>query len=231
MVQKRVALITGASRGIGYEISRQLGMRSFQVVLTARSGEAGLGAADRLRKEGIAVTFIGMDVTDGGSIRQAVESFKERFDHLDVLVNNAGIMIEKTDILHLGVDPLLKTIRTNAIGTMLVTQAFAPLMQKGGRIINISSELGALGKMEGYSPAYSISKTMVNALTRQFAAVLKNDGISVHSVCPGWVRTAMGGEGAPRSPEQGAETAVWLATEAPPGLTGKYFKDKHEIEW
>jgi NAD(P)-dependent dehydrogenase (short-subunit alcohol dehydrogenase family) len=128
---------------------------------------------------------------------------------------------------------LEKSFLTNTVGAVLVSQAFLPLLSRArqGRIINISSGLGSLSQMEANSPTYSISKTALNAVTRQFAAALKDKGISVNSVCPGWVRTEMGGPNAPRSVEEGAEGIVWLATEAPAGLTGNFIRDHQVIDW
>jgi len=148
-----------------------------------------------------------------------------------VLVNNAGIMIDKGNIVKMPIDVLQQTLTTNVYGPIRIIQNFLPLLPSGARIINMSSGLGSLSSMSRYSPAYSISKTMLNAATRQFASVLADKNIAVNSVSPGWVRTAMGGQSAPRSLEKGAETVVWLATEAPGSLTGKFLQDKQEIDW
>lgn len=152
-------------------------------------------------------------------------------DQLGVLVNNAGIMIDKGNIVKMPIDVLQQTIQTNVYGPIRIIQSLLPLLASGARIINMSSGLGSLSSMSRYSPAYSISKTMLNAVTRQFASVLAGRNIAVNSVSPGWVRTAMGGQSAPRSVEKGAETVVWLATEAPGTLTGKFLQDKQEIDW
>ena len=152
-------------------------------------------------------------------------------DQLGVLVNNAGIMIDKGNIVKMPIDALQQTIQTNVYGPIRIIQSLLPLLASGARIINMSSGLGSLSSMSRYSPAYSISKTMLNAVTRQFASVLAGRNIAVNSVSPGWVRTAMGGQSAPRSVEKGAETVVWLATEAPGTLTGKFLQDKQEIDW
>jgi NAD(P)-dependent dehydrogenase (short-subunit alcohol dehydrogenase family) len=225
------ALITGANRGIGFEISRQLGKRGFRVFLTARNPEAGEKAARQLQEEGLDVWFIQLDVTDENSIEQAVKAVRKQVDQLDVLVNNAGIMIDKGNIVKMPIDALQQTLTTNVYGPIRIIQSILPLLPSGARIINMSSGLGSLSSMSRYSPAYSISKTMLNAVTRQFASVLADRNIAVNSVSPGWVRTAMGGQSAPRSVEKGAETVVWLATEAPGTLTGKFLQDKQEIDW
>jgi NAD(P)-dependent dehydrogenase (short-subunit alcohol dehydrogenase family) len=231
IIVKKVALVTGANKGIGYEIARQLCLLDFRVFLTARDQAKGLNACKKLKGDGMDVEFLRLDVTDPGSIQQAAFEFKTLSPKLDVLVNNAGILIDKTDILSLDVKTLHNTIATNALGALLVIQAFAPYMEDGGRIINVSSRVGSLKEMGSHSPAYGISKTMMNAVTRQFAAVLRSRGIAVNSMHPGWVKTEMGGVGASRSLEKGAETVIWLATEAPVGLTGKFLQDKKEIDW
>lgn len=225
------ALITGANRGIGFEISRQLGKRGFRIFLSARNREAGEKATRQLQEEGSDVRFVLLDVADENSIEQAVQTISKQADQLDVLVNNAGIMIDKGNIVKMPIEVLQQTLTTNVYGPIRIIQNFLPLLPGGARIINMSSGLGSLSSMSRYSPAYSISKTMLNAVTRQFASVLADKNIAVNSVSPGWVRTAMGGQSAPRSLEKGAETVVWLATEAPGSLTGKFLQDKQEIDW
>ncbi|MEX1274756.1 MAG: SDR family NAD(P)-dependent oxidoreductase, partial [Bacteroidota bacterium] len=152
---------------------------------------------------------------------------------LDILVNNAGILLdESTSILDVGPDIVHRTITINTLGAFFVTQTFLPLLVKGSRIVNVSSGAGEIGEgMSTYAPVYSISKTAMNAMTCQFALALKRKGIAVNAVCPGWVRTEMGGKMAPRSVKNGAETPVWLATDAPIGETGKFWRDKKVIAW
>jgi NAD(P)-dependent dehydrogenase (short-subunit alcohol dehydrogenase family) len=153
--------------------------------------------------------------------------------HLDVLVNNAGIVIDGDEkILELSDELLRKTLETNTFGALRVTRAFAPFLRKSKapRVINVSSGSGQLtGGANGWAPAYSISKTALNGVTSQLAAALPT--FAVNSVCPGWVRTDMGGENASRSVEEGADTIVWLASEAPHELTGKFLRDRKEIPW
>ena len=227
----KYALITGANKGIGFEIAKQLLQKDFFVVITARDEIKGKSALEKLLSISTNVFFIKMDVSDIESIKSAVKQYEEKFNLLDVLVNNAGILIDKTAIDRLDPEVLLKTLTTNTIGPFLVTKYFHSLINKEGRIINISSELGALNSMGSYSPAYSISKTALNAVTKQFAGLLAGRGIAVNSVCPGWVKTDMGGSGAQLPVEKGAETAVWLAAEAPVSITGKFLKNKNEISW
>jgi NAD(P)-dependent dehydrogenase (short-subunit alcohol dehydrogenase family) len=227
----KTALITGANRGIGFEISKQLAEKGFLVFLSARNNEKGNKAAEDLKKKGLNIEFLQLDVIDKESIASAVEKFGTKSKNLDVLINNAAILIDDGDITKLELETFQQTLTTNTIGPYLVIRAFLPFMESGSRIINISSDSGSLHNMGSKTPAYSISKTALNAVTRQFAAVLKKKGVAINSVHPGWVRTDMGGLLAPRSLKKGAETPLWLAVEAPIELTGKYLYDKKEMEW
>jgi len=234
MKNSKIALVTGANRGIGFEVARQLAEKNFQVFLTARNREAGNKAATELQKKGAAVSFIELDAANSESIRQAAKEVAAQVDHLDVLVNNAAILEdEPLSILQINFELMQKTLLTNTVGPLLIAQAFHPLLVKSGdaRIINVSSGSGSLSEMRTYAPAYSISKTALNAVTVQLAFAFKSSGIAVNSVCPGWVRTDMGGRGAPRSVEKGADTIVWLAAEAPKNLTGKFLRDRKVIAW
>ncbi len=233
----KTAFITGANKGIGFEVARQLAKRGFAVFVGARDIAKGRAASQALCNEGYEATFIQLDVTDPVSIKQAAGTFSQKADHLDVLINNAGILEDHGEtIVKLNLELLDRALNTNVKGTIMVTQDFLPYLEKspnksqlGTRIINVSSGAGALGEMQTYAPAYSLSKTALNAVTRQFAGALP--GVAVNSVCPGWVRTDMGGAGASRSVEKGAETIVWLATDAPATETGKFWRDKKEIAW
>ncbi|MBI3110790.1 MAG: SDR family NAD(P)-dependent oxidoreductase [Ignavibacteriales bacterium] len=229
----RTALVTGANRGIGLEIVRQLGAQGVSVWLAARESVAGEEAVDTLLNEGGDIRFLQMDVAEIGSIRSAFKTLSSQVGHLDILVNNAGVLLdESTSILDVGPDVVHRTITINTLGAFFVTQTFLPLFAKGSRIINVSSGAGEIGEgMTTYAPVYSISKTAMNAVTCQFALALKKKGIAVNAVCPGWVRTEMGGKMAPRSVKKGAETPVWLATEAPIAETGKFWRDKRVIPW
>lgn len=229
----KTALITGANKGIGREVARQLATKGFHVFVGARSAKAGRKAAEEIAKECGKVTFLEMDVADNDSVTKAVREFSNSEDHLDVLVNNAGIVADGDEaILEISDDLFRKTLGTNTLGALRVTRAFAPLLQKSKapRVINVSSGSGQLtGGADGWAPAYSISKTALNGVTSQLAAALPK--FAVNSVCPGWVRTDMGGENASRSVEEGADTIVWLASEAPQDLTCKFLRDRKEISW
>jgi NAD(P)-dependent dehydrogenase (short-subunit alcohol dehydrogenase family) len=232
-VRMKTALITGANKGIGREVARQLAAKRFHVFVGARNPGAGRKAADEIAKQSGKATFIEVDVTDNASVRAAAGEFSKVADHLDVLVNNAGIMMDGDDaILEVSDDIFRKTIETNVLGALRVTRAFAPSLakSKAPRVINVSSGGGQLtGGADGWSPAYCISKTALNGVTSQLAAALPK--VAVNSVCPGWVRTDMGGRNATRSVEEGADTIVWLAAEAPQELTGKFLRDRKEISW
>ena len=227
---KKTVLVTGANRGIGFEICRQLGELGCHIFLSARNTEKGSDAVEKLREKNIEVDFIRMDVADEESIKKAAEEFRRRSLKLDVLINNAAILGD-SEITRMPTKELWNVLNTNSVGAFIVIREFLEIMNKGSRIINVSSGAGALHDMGSYAPAYSISKTALNAITKQFAASLKRKNISVNSVCPGWVRTDMGGWSAPRSVKKGAETIVWLATESPLDKTGLFWRDKKIIDW
>jgi NAD(P)-dependent dehydrogenase (short-subunit alcohol dehydrogenase family) len=235
-IPRRVALVTGGNRGIGLEICRQLGRRGdIHVVLTARNEAKGKAAAARLRENGADVEFRGLDVTSEKDIRALVDWLAASHGRCDILVNNAGIVADPrgSRVLDSKLATYRETLDTNLLGPLLLAQALVPLMKKNryGRIVNISSGQGQLADMGVGTPAYRISKTALNALTRTLAAELQGSGILVNSACPGWVRTDMGGPGAPRTVEQGADTPVWLATLPDGGPTGGFFRDRKPIAW
>ena len=229
----KTALITGANKGIGREVAQQLATKGFHVFVGARNAKAGRKAADEIAKKCGKATFLEMDVADIDSVITAAREFSKIEDHLDVLVNNAGIIVEGDNaILEISDDLFRKTLETNTLGPLRVTRAFAPLLRKSKapRVINVSSGGGQLtGGADRWAPAYCISKTALNGTTVQLAAALPK--FAVNSVCPGWVRTEMGGENASRSVEEGADTIVWLASEAPQKVTGKFLRDRKEIPW
>ena len=227
----RVALVSGGNRGLGLEVCRQLAERSLTVVLGSRDEGSGLAAAEGLSGH---VVVRQLDVADEQSIDRVGASVEEEFGRLDVLVNNAGI---SNDEGQRGVDADLGRVRealeANLFGAWRLCELAIPLMQRGdyGRIVNVSTGLAALEDMGGGSPGYRVSKTSLNALTRILASELRGSGILVNAVNPGWVQTDMGGSGAPRPVEEGADTLVWSATLPNNGPTGGFFRDRRPIPW
>jgi NAD(P)-dependent dehydrogenase (short-subunit alcohol dehydrogenase family) len=239
---KRVALVTGANRGIGYAISRRLAEQNITVILGARDSNKGEEACFRLRKIGQDVHFELLDVTDQKSIKTAVESIRAQFGRLDILVNNAAIMIDgEAEARNVDQETICKTLQTNAMGPLLLCQQCIPLMKAGGygRIVNMASTLGSLTEMAdpgtGHNvvrtPAYRLSKAALNCVTALLAKEVRDDNILVNSACPGWVRTEIGGDRAPLMPEQGADTPVWLATLPDGGPTGGFYRERKPIPW
>lgn len=239
---KRVALVSGANRGIGYAISRRLGEQNITVIMGARDLNKGTVACSRLQAKGLDVHFELLDVTDERSIKTAIESIRTHFGRLDILVNNAGIMIDgEEDALNVDQETIQKTMQTNVMGPLMLCQCCIPLMQAGGygRIVNMASGLGSLTEMADpgsvyaglRSPAYRLSKAGLNCITTLLAKEVRNDNILINSASPGWVRTDMGGDQAPLTPEQGADTPVWLATLPNGGPTGGFYRERTLTPW
>ncbi len=233
MKERKNILITGANRGIGFEIATQLGIKNFHVIISGRDEKNLSEALAKLKSVQVPAEMLLMDVSMDDSVIKAAEILAVRKIRLDAIINNAGILLrDDHSLIEIDTDDVNTTLNTNSYGPLRVVKAFLPLLNKPGKIINISSSGGSMSNpVGGWSPAYCVSKTLLNAITRYLASELSGKGISVNAVCPGWVRTDMGGRSAPRSIEKGAETPVWLASEAPYDLTGKFFRDKHEIEW
>ena len=231
---RRVALITGSNRGIGLETAHQLARRGFSVVVAARDEATGRRATETIRARSGTADFLCLDASNSESIRNAATRFASIAERLDVLINNAGIYPDgDLAILTVPRDRLTETFQTNTFGPLEVTQAFLPYLRRttAARVINISS---GYGQPEGLSPdvpSYCLSKLALNGLTSMLARALRAEGIAVNAMCPGWVRTEMGGPGATRSVEEGADTAVWLADDARHGPTGKFFRNRKEIPW
>ena len=230
-MSKKIALVTGANRGIGLEVAKELLQKGWKVYLGTRSKQNTKEAERELEGD---FTWLTLDVSKSASIDKAVEAFEKHENQLDVLVNNAGIYPDEgLEITTISRDQMKETFDTNTFGVLEVTQAFQPLLEKAksARVINVSSGYGQLDSLSADVPSYCLSKLALNGLTIMLASSLKKSKISVNSVCPGWVRTDMGGSNANRSVEEGAETIVWLADEAKQSLTGKFFRDKKEIDW
>lgn len=235
MEMPKIAVVTGASRGLGRATARQLCAKGHLVIATARNASALATLGAELSAPGQHIECHVLDVTDDGSVDALRDWIGERFGRIDVLINNAGVSIEpyETSVLEVPLDILSATLQTNLFGVLRVTQALLPLMRqsRAGRVVNLASGLGQLDGMAFGVPAYRISKTAVNALTRVLAAELADTSIKVNSVCPGWCRTDLGGPKAPRSADEGADTIVWLATLPSDGPSGGFFRDRKPIPW
>ncbi|HVG20218.1 MAG TPA: SDR family oxidoreductase, partial [Blastocatellia bacterium] len=230
----RVALVTGANRGIGLEVARQLAMLGFKTILCARDARKGEEAAGSLRQSGLKIIHAQLDVTERQSIEAAKHLVEEQFGKLDVLINNAAILYDDWQRAgNANLETVREAFETNTLGAWRMCQVFIPLLRKSGhaRIVNVSSESGSLSVMGGSTPAYSVSKVALNALTRMLADELRASRILVNSVCPGWVATEMGGPNAPRTVEEGAASVIWAATLPDDGPTGGFFRDGEPLAW
>lgn len=231
--QGRIALVTGANRGIGLDVVRQLVERGMTVILGSRSLEKGEAAAKGLSGGDLSVLPRLIDVSDDASVWELAARVEDEQGRLDVLVNNAGILYDTWQhTLRADLDVVCEAMETNLFGAWRTCESFLPLMRRGGygRIVNVSSEAGSLASMGGGIPASGISKAALNALTLKLAAELRGDGILVNSVCPGWVATVMGGAGG-RPVEDGAASVVWAATLSDDGPTGGFFRDGKLLSW
>lgn len=234
-----IAVVTGANRGLGFETCKQLARLGYQVILTSRNAEKGQAAVEACSNEGLNIHYHALDVTDADSVDRLKQTIEKTYGQLDVLVNNAGIFCEPMDehdfsrgsVFNADIDHIRASLETNTFGALRVAQALIPLMKGQGRVVNLSSGMGQLSEMNGGWPGYRLSKTGLNAITRILADELKNTQVKVNSVCPGWVKTDMGGAHAERSVEQGAETIVWAATLPDDGPSGGFFRDKQAIAW
>ena len=233
-MSERVAVVTGGNRGIGLAISRQLAEQGVRVLMTGRNAETGAAAAANLRDQGHDVTFFAAEITDPQALRRLVKYIADQFGRVDILVNNAGIFIDRgSEAATVEMGMVRQTLEVNLFGPWQLCQYLLPLMQRQGygRIVNMSSSMGSLAEMGPNSAAYRVSKTALNALTRVMALENQAHDILINTVSPGWVATDMGGPSAPRTPDEGADTAVWLATLPSGGPTGKFFRDRQEIAW
>lgn len=234
MKPKPVALVTGAGRGIGLEVVRQLARLGGPVLLTARDVRKAEAAAAQLSFDGLMALPSALDVTSSDSIHDLADRVERDHGRLDVLINNAGVFLDKQDFAeHVGADVVRQTLETNLIGPLLMCQAFLPLMrrQNYGRVVNVTSALGSLHEMAGKYPAYRMSKTALNALTRILASELEGTNIIVNSCCPGWAQTQMGGPRATRPVAEATDTILWLATLPDGGPRGGFFRDRQPLPW
>jgi NAD(P)-dependent dehydrogenase (short-subunit alcohol dehydrogenase family) len=234
-VTARVALVTGANRGIGLEVARALGVLGHRVIVTARQRAELDRTVALLRGERLDVAGCVLDVTDAASVAAAARAVTAEHGAVDILVNNAGVALDKfVSGLAVDLDTVRRTYDTNVFGLLSCIQAFAPAMKarNWGRIVNVSSELGSLtAPRNGTTLAYRSAKAAVNAITVYLAAELADAGVLVNAAAPGWCRTELGGEGATRSAAEGADTIVWLATLPDGGPTGGFFRDRAPHPW
>lgn len=233
MQNKKIALVTGANRGIGLEVARQLAELGHTVILSSRDAAKGQAALASIQQPGFDLVFHQLDVNDADSILAAKQWIIDQYGRLDILINNAGI---NYDLWHQALNADLaeshETIEANLFGPWRLSQAFIPMMQAAGygRVVNVSSGAGALNGMGSGTPAYAVSKAGLNVLTIKLASEVSGD-ILVNAVCPGWVRTDMGGSNATRSVAEGASGIIWAATIPTGGPSGGFFRDGERIEW
>jgi NAD(P)-dependent dehydrogenase (short-subunit alcohol dehydrogenase family) len=241
LFQGDVALISGANKGIGYEIARGLGAKKITVLVGARDEARGQAAAAKLQAEGANARFIKLDVTDHETIRRAAEWIEKEFGRLDILVNNAGIGEWGTKPSGVELAKVREVYETNFFGPIALAQAMLPLLRKSkhGRIVNVSSSLGSLtlasqpdSPMSAFvALGYNTSKTALNSMTVQFANELKDTPIKVNAICPGYCATDINGNSGPRTAAQGAVAAIQYATIGDDGPSGGYFNDEGRVPW
>lgn len=239
MTDLKIAVVTGANRGLGLEVTRQLAQAGFHVVMTARNKQRGAAALERLQADKLSVEMRGLDVTRTADARSLAEYLRDAYGNVDVLINNAGVILESqqepgernADPLRVAPTVVMETLNTNTLGPLRLVQSLAPLMPAGGRIVNVSSGMGALTDMDGGYLGYRMSKAALNVITRVMAQALEDRDVLVNSVCPGWVRTELGSERAPRDVAEGAAGIVWAASS--PDLTGSggFYRDGKPIAW
>ncbi|MEW7973495.1 MAG: SDR family oxidoreductase [Candidatus Thiodiazotropha endolucinida] len=237
MTDKSVAIVTGANRGLGLETSRQLARLGYHVLMTSRNEVDGHAAQQMLLNEGLDVSYHPLDVRSEASVLAVVQHFRQHHKRLQILVNNAGIFPDPSpedsasSIFNAEIENVLNGFDTNTLGPLRLCQALIPLMDGEGCVVNVSSGMGQLSEMGGCCPSYRLSKTALNALTRIFSEELKQTQIKINSICPGWVRTDMGGKEATLSIPEGVEGIIWAATLADDGPSGGFFRFGKPIEW
>ncbi|MEO0840658.1 MAG: SDR family NAD(P)-dependent oxidoreductase [Cyanobacteria bacterium J06643_5] len=232
-METKIALVTGGNRGIGFAITQGLLKKGYQVIIASRSLDKAKQAAEELNSIDKTIP-VELDVADDNSINQAFKNIESQIDKLDVLINNAGIYPDEgINILDIDRELLDKTLNVNTFGAIRMVQEFLPLLKKSSdaRIINVSSGYGEIDGLSANVPSYCLSKLALNGANIMLSQSLRSQNIAVNAICPGWVKTDMGGDSAPRTPEQGADTAIWLATEASRNETGKYWRDRKVISY
>lgn len=235
---KKIAIVTGASRGLGLATSEALAQRGFKVIMAMRSPEKAQKKMNELKMKDLDVVPMKLDQSQEKSIHEFVEKIRQEYGFVDVLVNNAGILIDSDDggnasIFKTKATTIQKTFTTNTLGPFLLTQKIFPLMkQEGyGRIVNVSSGMAQLSEPQKASAAYRLSKTALNMVTKLFASEVGDSDICVNSISPGWVKTDMGGPNADRTVEQGIKGIIWAATLPKGGPNGGFFRDGESLAW
>ncbi|MES9827650.1 MAG: SDR family oxidoreductase [Candidatus Thiodiazotropha sp.] len=237
MTDESVAIVTGANRGLGLETSRQLARLGHHVLMTSRNEVDGQAAQQMLLNEGLDVSYHPLDVRSEASVLAVVQHFRKHHKRLQILVNNAGIFPDPSpedsasSIFNAEIENVLNGFDTNTLGPLRLCQALIPLMGGEGCVVNVSSGMGQLSEMGRCCPSYRLSKTALNALTRIFSEELKQTQIKINSICPGWVRTDMGGKEATLSIPEGVGGIIWAATLADDGPSGGFFRFGKPIEW
>ncbi|MEN9849525.1 MAG: hypothetical protein RL368_2265 [Pseudomonadota bacterium] len=235
----KVAIVTGANRGLGLEAVRQLAQLGMTTLLTCRDAVKGEAVTQSLQQQGLPVVFHQLDITEEDSVKALQQWVKQQYGRIDILINNAGIFPDTSgpnefiSAFDVSVDVLRLGMETNLYGAFRMCQYFIPMMQARnyGRVVNVSSGMGQFEGMNGGYPAYRTSKTALNTVTCLFADELKGSNVLINSMCPGWVRTDMGGANADRDVSEGVDTMIWLATLSDGSQSGRFFRDRKEIAW
>ena len=230
---QRIAVVTGANRGIGLAIVRQLAQAGMKVIATSRDAEKGRAAGQILAGQG-EIEYETLAVDDEASVRGFAQRVLGKHGRVDVLVNNAGVLADREfDTLTIAPDLMREVFNVNTLGALMMSQALMPGMieRNYGRIVNVSSRAGQVAEQTGNWPAYKISKLALNAMTMQLAQLACEKDVLVNAMCPGWVHTDLGGAEAPRTPDEGADTAVWLAQLPAGSDSGRFFADRKEVSW
>jgi NAD(P)-dependent dehydrogenase (short-subunit alcohol dehydrogenase family) len=239
MDSRKVALVTGANRGLGLGTATELAKRGFVVFMSGRNPEKIQAAAAQVRAEGGDARAFALDVTRAEAAVELAQKIRAEFGHLDVLINNAGVYLEASrraeasSVFEASPDTVLQTFQINTLGPLQMIQVFAPLLRESsaGRVVNVSSGMGQLSEMEGSSTGYRLSKAALNAVTRITAAEFAGTSVKVNSVCPGWVKTDMGGSSATRELAEGVSSITWAALIDKDGPTGGFFRDGKRLDW
>ncbi|BDA77640.1 short-chain dehydrogenase [Leptospira kobayashii] len=231
--KEKIALVTGSNRGIGKQVALDLAAQGIFVIVTSRNKTEGKLTQQEIISSGGKADFFPLDVSNEKSVLSLFDYIKKTYARLDILINNAGVYLDHDGFSGTTREETAKTLETNLVGPLRLCQLFLPMMRENeyGRIVNVSSGMGQMSDMGAGYPAYRISKSAINALTIIVSKETIGRNIKVNSVCPGWVRTDMGGPSAERTIEHGAETIVWAALLPETGATGKFFRDKKEIPW